>query len=378
MLARDFSNLAMSLSMISKEQAQDLISATLENYKRQIGAIVASVWVCEQTRGDRILEPFVDRGDSRSRCPTRIILNEKTKGLFAWVVENNEPILIKKIPSGANTLTNDLDGGKTIDGRYCQEIYQRTRSFAAVPIEYKGQLMGILSVEAGVTGQLREFHVEALKEISRPTGSLIWKSQLYEDMKEQTDYLLRDFTINLSSNTAVFNPYKTGFIARPFEPESNKFGNKVREVFAKQSIRAISYYHTPGTGLVMANLLEQISSCHFGIADITGSRPNVIFELGGLISARKPVIIVRSERDKSDLPFNISGYQCYTYEFTEMEEDVIIRNPATGSRSQSINDFMKFFIEENLHANRYFQEALDVEDQTELNRPRGGSEQPTS
>ena len=42
---------------------------------------------------------------------------------------------------------------------------------------------------------------------------------------------------------------------------------------------------------MVADIKRQIAEAHFGVADITGNNPNVLWELGVMIGYGKPVII---------------------------------------------------------------------------------------
>jgi predicted nucleotide-binding protein len=362
MLSREYSNIVMGLTNVSYEHAHRLISCVVDSYKKQIGAIVAAVWVCEHTGGqERVLEPFVDRGDPHSRDPERVLLNSQAKGLFAWVMESKETLWLKEVPREltVESVKNSAPCQKPFEERHLT-IYYRTRSFAAVPIEYRGHCLGVLAVEAAAPGQIKGWHVEAMKEIAKPTGALIWKAQMSVETNRKLDQLIEEFTLSAATMTAAatLHPYKTGFITRPFRGMRQQIGQTITEAFRKRRIRATAYQHTPGTGLVVDSLLQQINACHFGIADVTDLNHNVFFELGGLLASKKPVIIIRDQNDKGDLPFNIAGYQCYKYEIAGAD----VRIADAMDESQSIDDLIDRFVEDKLRSSREYQEALDFEE----------------
>jgi hypothetical protein len=101
-------------------------------------------------------------------------------------------------------------------------------------------------------------------------------------------------------------------------------------------------------------MLAQITSCHFGVADITSLSPNVIFELGALIAANKPVIILRDSDDNVKLPFDIMGYQCYRYQVSG--NGIFIVEPQS---LRALDDFVGTFIQNKLLQDRDFQRARD-------------------
>lgn len=58
---------------------------------------------------------------------------------------------------------------------------------------------------------------------------------------------------------------------------------------------------------VVEDIKDQISRAHFGIADITGNNPNVMWELGYMCAARKEVIILKDKADSERTPFDLYG-----------------------------------------------------------------------
>ena len=53
------------------------------------------------------------------------------------------------------------------------------------------------------------------------------------------------------------------------------------------------------------NIEKQIAAAHFGIADITGNNPNVMWELGVMFGLRKPVILLKDKTDLERTPFDL-------------------------------------------------------------------------
>jgi hypothetical protein len=355
MLSSDYNRLAMGIDKLSREQAQRVIGSVLDQYKQLIGANVAAVWmrIPGKDRVD-VLQPYVDRGDGQGRHPDPVSLTDKATGLFAWVVENNEPLWLSDIPVKATSLRNCLYPYQTLEGRHL-DIYHRTRSFVAVPIEYKNHLLAVLAVEAPVPGKIKDFHVEALREIAKPTGVLIWKAEVFEDIKKEAEQIVEDFQFHIRAGPTTLNPYRTGFIARPYNmASSHMVSTAITDAFQKRQIKAAAYEHVPGSGLVMTEMLAQIGSCHFGLADITSLNANVIFELGALLAANKPVAILRDRNDTVTLPFDIAGYQCYRYHIEG--NGIFIGDPQSLRR---LDDFVESFVQEKLLANGDFQRARE-------------------
>ena len=163
---------------------------------------------------------------------------------------------------------------------------------------------------------------------------------------------------NVTSYVSKFgplNPYRTGFIARPFEEKFDLISKAVEKIFQNNRIQATVYRPASGGLLIVDEMMAQIDSSHFGIVDITSLNNNVLVEIGAMIAARKPLIIMRNRSDENTpLPFDIAGRQCYLYE-AEGEEIVI----CDANTRRSLQEFVSEFIHNSLLAERSFQEALE-------------------
>jgi hypothetical protein len=69
------------------------------------------------------------------------------------------------------------------------------------------------------------------------------------------------------------------------------------------------------TGDVTAYLRNEIHTCHCGLAVVTGSNPNVMYELGLAHALHKPVLLLRESIDgrNPDTPFDIRNHRVLLY-----------------------------------------------------------------
>jgi TIR domain-containing protein len=103
--------------------------------------------------------------------------------------------------------------------------------------------------------------------------------------------------------------YRTGFVAQRLSSEFHLFEAQIKQAFEKHRIRATTYSHIPGRGLVLAEMMSQIDSAHFGVVDTTDMQLSTALEVGAMIGLGKPLLMFKNEqRSKSDLPFDIAGY----------------------------------------------------------------------
>jgi hypothetical protein len=69
-----------------------------------------------------------------------------------------------------------------------------------------------------------------------------------------------------------------------------------------------------------ADILDALASSDVVVADVTGPRPNVIYEIGYAHGQRKPVILIGQPGSLSTLPSYLRNYQVLLYEPHDFEE----------------------------------------------------------
>jgi hypothetical protein len=351
MLQDEYLRLAKSVDSISEEQAKQIIGTVLDKLKAEAGAIIVDVWLREPGQsGVDILVPYLRRSDPHVPAPQNIALTESATGVLVWVAETRKTVWLDDIPAQATSAVNRLTG-QPIEGRHFN-LYDGTRAFAAVPIQYRGQF-AILTVEVAVASCLKNYHIDFMKALSEPTGILILKSGVSEEIRRHTNDAIQEFRDVSSGLGSTLNPYRTGFIARPFDQKFDYISKAIEAVFKTNRIQAATYRDVASTPVV-SEMLVQIHSAHFGIADITSLNNNVLFELGAMIAVKKPLLIMRSKSDDAHLPFDISGYNCFRYAVTA---DRIVISDATSQRP--LEEFVNSFISQRLRVDKAFRDAKD-------------------
>jgi hypothetical protein len=66
------------------------------------------------------------------------------------------------------------------------------------------------------------------------------------------------------------------------------------------------------TGLIIADIVREVSNAQLVIADITPTNPNVYFEVGYALALSKPTILLA--RKGTPLPFDVAGFRVLFYE----------------------------------------------------------------
>jgi len=104
------------------------------------------------------------------------------------------------------------------------------------------------------------------------------------------------------------------FVVMQFTQEYNDLYNEVIlptiEKFDMQCIRADDIYSsTP----ILLDIISELSTASIVIADITPDNPNVFYELGYAHAIKKPTIIL-AEKQRTKLPFDLSGFRTIFYD----------------------------------------------------------------
>jgi hypothetical protein len=107
--------------------------------------------------------------------------------------------------------------------------------------------------------------------------------------------------------------FATCFVAMPFDSEfDDVFHYGIRPVVASHDMVCVRIDHDVFIGDVPARIHQQIDDANVIIADLTGAKPNVYYEVGYAQRADKPTILICSVR--SQLEFNLQGARCLFYE----------------------------------------------------------------
>lgn len=107
---------------------------------------------------------------------------------------------------------------------------------------------------------------------------------------------------------------KTAFLLmaiNPDDPLNQDFYSAIKETCAAFGLRAYRADDIQHQGAITERVLEEIASCEFLIADLTGERPNVYYEIGYAHALDKHPILLRREGTK--LHFDISVHNAPSY-----------------------------------------------------------------
>jgi hypothetical protein len=156
-----------------------------------------------------------------------------------------------------------------------------------VPIQYGG-FFGILTVEVADPGVLQQHHVELMTFLAEAIGIILWKANIFAAIHTQTIEAIDTFRESAVRLQAPMNPYKTGFISRPFAPRFVPVSLYIITVCKNNGILATTYKSVDSTRLIAEDIIRQINSSHFCVVDITNQNSNVLIELGVMLVRASP------------------------------------------------------------------------------------------
>lgn len=140
-------------------------------------------------------------------------------------------------------------------------------------------------------------------------------------------------------NCFVIMPY-----AREFEDVYATIKMSVAEAFSAPELKCFRLDEARPAGRITERLLQELQAATLCVADLSGSKPNVMWETGYVMALGKPTIIVT--QDIGELPFDVHDMFCVRYDRNHLSEtlgrplkravlDTITANAV--SRTQSSN-----------------------------------------
>lgn len=362
MLIDEYATVVKGLDYVSEADARSILEAITNQVRDNLRASIADVWQVQDAQNGFTLFPLMPNGEAQRRDPKQIFVNESSRSILSWVIEKAEPVWLQQIRGQdpgrrfVNRVTNERIEDREFD------FFEYTSSLMAVPVVYRGKLRGLISVESSVDEQFNAADLETLRDLALPTGILLWKLDAFQQNAKHTEDAIGYFRTAMNRTTSRLNPYRTGFIARPFREELNGVARRLADIFRERRIRAIEYEHTPGGGVVIREMIAQVAASHFGIIDLTADpapstiNTNVAIELGMMMGLNKPFLLFRSVDDDYPLPFDISGYHFYRYKFEN--GDLRIWEPAQSSH-RPVEEVIKRFVDDTLLSDEAFQHARE-------------------
>ena len=127
------------------------------------------------------------------------------------------------------------------------------------------------------------------------------------------------------------------FVAMPFtQPWSNSTHEMVRETIqqAELPIDLVRLDEVRSPGRITQQLVGELQLADFLIVDITGSNPNVFWELGYAEALGKQSVIIRRRDDETEVPFDIYDHRQVRYD-----------DPITSQQIEDLNGHLSHVVE---------------------------------
>lgn len=120
---------------------------------------------------------------------------------------------------------------------------------------------------------------------------------------------------NVEVRNIIVTPVRpTAFTVMQFSKEYNElYANVIESVCGEFGIKAIRADDIYNNGMVIHDIVKEISESQLVIADITPNNPNVYYEVGYAHAKQKQVILL-CDRTRTDLPFDLSAFRTIFYE----------------------------------------------------------------
>ena len=138
------------------------------------------------------------------------------------------------------------------------------------------------------------------------------------------------------SNPQITADYKpnSAFVMmqiNPDKPELEDVYEKIKDCFSQFGITVLRAGEIEHEEIITQRILEEIKSSEFLIADLTGERPSVYYEIGYAHSLGRKVIMYRFKG--TPMHFDLAAYNCPEYEnITDLGKKILQRLEAITNR----------------------------------------------
>ncbi|MGB8216851.1 MAG: hypothetical protein WCE94_06070 [Candidatus Methanoperedens sp.] len=201
-----------------------------------------------------------------------------------------------------------------------EEYYQGnpdTDEELIIPMIIKGAVLGLINLECDREIKLPKIIRKELEAISSPLAKIIEKSELD---KERREVLKKKIAKLKFDDIQPLKEKPLGIYLRPFDSEFIHVENKIKELLKEYQVDFNVVESTTSETLIDEGIINQIKTCDFAIAEITGMNPNVLVEIGLLIGCGKHFSLIQNEIDKNkERPFDLDHREIHVYHVNKEE-----------------------------------------------------------
>jgi hypothetical protein len=136
--------------------------------------------------------------------------------------------------------------------------------------------------------------------------------------------------LTTSGQAAETHPHESDprincFVIMPFDESFDDvydtIQNTVENAIEHPSVHCFRLDESRPAGRITDRLLAELKSAFFCVADLTGNKPNVMWELGYAMALGRPVIIVTQQL--VNLPFDIHDMQSHEYDRNRLKSTLV-------------------------------------------------------
>lgn len=194
------------------------------------------------------------------------------------------------------------------------EVDRAVRSEVAVPVSAGGRILGVLSINSQEVNHFNHEDVDFLNTVASVVGLYLEK------------YASKDIPPSPESPEDLAREKKEfAFVLMPFREPFNKYYRSIIKPAVQKtglvSIRADEIYRPSE---IIKDIHEYITRAKLILAELTGKNPNVMYELGYSHAVGKTAVLITQTMD--DVPFDLRGLRCITYDTTEPEWADLLKN----------------------------------------------------
>jgi nucleoside 2-deoxyribosyltransferase len=108
----------------------------------------------------------------------------------------------------------------------------------------------------------------------------------------------------------------------PFAAEFDDVYEAIRRAVATvdDGLELIRLDEVRAAGRISDDMVEELTTCSLCIADVSGSNPNVMWEVGFATALKKPVIVINQVTER--LPFDIADVRTVIYDRSALSKSL--------------------------------------------------------
>lgn len=305
-------------------------------------------------KGGNLLKPvtFTKGKNSDSiRDPEQFIVPpNEPDGILSWSFQNETSVWIENLDLGpAKVKVERPDTSISIPPEHLASQYDPS-SMIILPLKDQGFVIGVYCIDLRRSDVITESFYNELQLIRKAFSKFLMFSHQHRQRTDAANLAVKHFLDDVRDVALpkdllrATTDHRRAFFARPFSTEFSDLEKEIATSMSKNGVEAKSSNPIGDQQPVVESIIQQIDDSHFGVADITGSNPNVLAEVGMMFMANKRVMLLKSKLDDNQTPFNLAHRFVYEYVFDATTKKLMayLKGERNGlSFEECVADFCK-------------------------------------